>query len=133
MNKGKREKLEAKGWRVGSVEEFLGLSPEESAYIEAKLSLSHFLQEKRKDRRLTQIQLAKLVNSSQSRVAKMEKSEPSVSIDLIVRSLFALGTGTGEIGRALIGTKVRPHNKRIEPTARVRHGARLRKRHAGSR
>jgi transcriptional regulator with XRE-family HTH domain len=135
MNKLKKENLEKKGWRIGSASEFLGLTPEEEAYIELKVSLSQFLQEKRKTRHLSQIQLAKLIQSSQSRVAKMEKAEESVSIDLILRSLLALGTEMQEIGKNLIGIKAlkkRPYNKRIELTARGRHGARLRKRPAGS-
>jgi len=102
MNKSKKENLEKKGWKSGTAQEFLGLTPEEEAYVELKLSLSQYLQEKRKTKHLTQIQMAKLISSSQSRVAKMEKAEPSVSIDLILRSLFALGTETGEIADILI-------------------------------
>jgi transcriptional regulator with XRE-family HTH domain len=135
MKKIKKENLEKKGWRIGSADEFLGLSPEESAFIDLKLSLSRFLQEKRVIRRLTQIQLAKLIESSQSRVAKMEKAEPSVSIDLILRSLFALGAETKEIARNLNGikeTRKRSNSKRIELATRGRHGARLRKRPAGT-
>lgn len=130
MNKTKKENLEKKGWRVGSVSEFLGLSAEEEAYIELKLSLSRFLQEKRKTRHLTQTQLAKLIQSSQSRVAKMEKAEESVSIDLILRSLLALGADMREIGRNLIGMKTakkRPNANRIALAARGRNGARSRK------
>lgn len=107
MSKTKKENLEKKGWRVGSASEFLGLSAEEEAYIELKLSLSRFLQEKRKTRRLTQIQLAKLIQSSQSRVAKMEKAEESVSIDLILRCLLALGTDMKEIGTILMVSSAR--------------------------
>src|SRR3989304_1843740 len=72
MNKAKRKRLESKGWKVGTVEEFLGLSPEESAYIELKLKLSESLKRYREQRNLTQTQLAQIVGSSQSRVAKME-------------------------------------------------------------
>jgi DNA-binding XRE family transcriptional regulator len=91
MNNTKRKRLEAKGWKVGSVQEFLNLSPEETSYVELKLALSRNLQDYRKSKRLTQTQLAKLIKSSQSRVAKMESGDPSVSIDLLVRSLFAMG------------------------------------------
>jgi transcriptional regulator with XRE-family HTH domain len=103
MNKTKKENLEKVGWKVGAAQEFLGLTPEEESYVELKLSLSQYLQEKRKTKHLTQIQMAKLISSSQSRVAKMEKAESSVSIDLILRSLFALGTETGEIADILLG------------------------------
>ena len=130
MNKSKKENLESKGWRVGSASEFLGLSAEEEAYIELKISLSRFLQEKRKTRHLTQIQLAKLIQSSQSRVAKMEKAEESVSIDLILRSLLALGTDMKEIGKNLIGMKAvkkRPNANRIALAARGRFSDRIKK------
>lgn len=91
MNSAKRKRLEAKGWKVGNVQEFLDLSPEEAAYIELKLALSRNLQDYRKAKRLTQTELARRIKSSQSRVAKMESGDPSVSIDLLIRSLFALG------------------------------------------
>ena len=59
MNKAKRLRLEAKGWKVGTVEEFLELTPEESAYIELKLKLADGLVQRRQEKELTQIQLAK--------------------------------------------------------------------------
>jgi len=41
MKKGKTEKrVKALGWKDGSVAEFLGLTPRESALIEIKLALS---------------------------------------------------------------------------------------------
>jgi transcriptional regulator with XRE-family HTH domain len=135
MNKSKKTALEQKGWKVGSATEFLGLTSEEESYIELKLALSQFLQEKRKTRRLTQTQMAALIQSSQSRVAKMEKGEESVSIDLILRSLIALGTEIKEIGKNIVGIRTSgamPYNNRVERTARGRHGARLRKRPAGA-
>lgn len=101
MNKNKRAKLEKKGWKVGSPDEFLGLSPEESAYIELKIALGEFMQQKRKEKHLTQTQIAELVHSGQSRVAKMEKAEKSVSVDLMIRSLFAMGTTTKELSKVL--------------------------------
>jgi len=91
MKKSKKARLEAKGWKVGTASEFLKLSAEESAYVEMKLALSRDLQERRRRKRLTQHELARLLRSSQSRVAKMEAGDPSVSIDLLVRSLLVLG------------------------------------------
>ena len=79
------------GWRVGSVEEFLGLSEQEAAYIELNLILSEGLKKRRKQKNLTQVELAKMLRSSQSRITKMEAGDPSVSLDLLIRSLFALG------------------------------------------
>ena len=101
MRESKRQRLEAKGWRVGSVREFLALSEQEAEFIELKLKLAESLRAKRRQRRLGQIDLAKLVNSSQSRIAKMEAADDSVSIDLIIRSLLALGTSNPELGRII--------------------------------
>ena len=84
--------MEKKGWKVGTAQEFLELEPEEVALIEMKLHLGDRLRQRRQRRKLTQVQLAKLIRSSQSRVAKMEGGDPSVSLDLLIRSLFALGT-----------------------------------------
>jgi len=101
MDKRKQAKLAKKGWKVGSVTEFLDLSAEEANYIETKLALAQHLKARRLRKRLTQIQLAKLLNSSQSRVNKMETGDPSVSIDLLVKSLFALGVSKKELGKAI--------------------------------
>lgn len=101
MNELKRKRLEAAGWRIGSVQEFLSLTDQESAYIELKLKLAECLRKKRRERRLGQIGLAKLVGSSQSRVAKMEAADASVSIDLLIRSLLALGASHPELARMI--------------------------------
>ncbi len=98
MNNAKRKRLEAKGWKLGTTEEFLGLTQEEAAFIDLKLHLAQNLKEQRQKRKLTQAQLAQMLNSSQSRVAKMEAGDPSVSLDLLIRSLFALGTSRKELG-----------------------------------
>ncbi len=101
MKNTKKKRLETKGWKVGTAAEFLRLSPEESAYIEMKLALSKNLQERRKDKSLTQEQLARLLKSSQSRVAKMETGDPSVSLDLLVRSLLILGESRKSLAKTL--------------------------------
>ena len=101
MDKRKKVKLAKKGWKVGSVAEFLDLSAEESAYIEMKLALSEKLRERRRRKKLTQAELAKAIESSQSRVAKMEAGDPTVSIDLLVKSLLALGVSKKELGRTI--------------------------------
>ena len=91
MDPVRKKKLERSGWKVGTATDFLGLSQEEAVYIELKLSLAKKLAKRRKSLRLSQVAFAKLIGSSQSRVAKMEAGDPSVSIDLLVRSLIALG------------------------------------------
>jgi len=101
MDAVKRQRLEAAGWRVGNAEDFLGLSPEEVAFIEMKLSLSKRLRELRLSQKLSQETLANRINSSQSRVAKMETSDPSVSLDLIVRTLLAMGATREDVAGAI--------------------------------
>ena len=97
----KRKNLEADGWKLGSAAEFLGLSDEEVAYIELKLELAKRLKAARIRCRLTQKELAMRIDSSQSRVAKMEVGDRSVSLDLLVKSLLALGVTNEDIGKAI--------------------------------
>lgn len=101
MKAVKRKKLESKGWKVGSAQEFLGLTPEELAYIELKHALSNSLKERRTREKLSQVELARIVKTSQSRVAKMEAGDPSVSIDLLVKSLIALGASPKDLAKAI--------------------------------
>jgi len=101
MRETKRKRLEARGWRFGDTREFLGLSEEEAALVELKLNLAESLRARRLRRRLTQSQLARFLHSSQSRVAKMEAADPSVSLDLMIRSLFALGVSKRELAQAI--------------------------------
>lgn len=97
MKPAKRRKLEAAGWRVGSAADFLALSASEAALVETKLALSSALRARRTTQRLSQILLAKRLRSSQSRVAKMEAADPTVSVDLLLRGLFALGATPGDV------------------------------------
>ena len=101
MKKAKKERLRSAGWKTGSAAEFLDLTPEEEAFIEMKLALAQSLRKRRQRRRFTQTQLSKLLKSSQSRIAKMEAADPSVSIDLLVRSLLMLGASTKELSKII--------------------------------
>lgn len=93
--------LESKGWKVSTTADFLNLTAEEEAYIELKLALSNSLKNLRKRKHLTQKDLAKITHSSQSRVAKMEAGDPSVSIDLILKSLFSIGATKKDLVKAI--------------------------------
>ncbi|MGA9533160.1 MAG: helix-turn-helix transcriptional regulator [Anaerolineales bacterium] len=104
MEKSKREKLEAQGWKIGNAQDFLGLSDEELAYIEVKIALSQQVRQRRQGQAMTQEQVAEQTGSSQSRVAKMEAGDPSVSIDLLVKTLITLGATREELALA-IGTE----------------------------
>jgi transcriptional regulator with XRE-family HTH domain len=123
MKKSKREALEKSGWKVGTVAEFLGLTEEESALLELKLALSRSLRERRTKQGLTQTQLARQLRSSQSRVAKMEAANPSVSIDLLVRSLFALGASPKDLGRVLARSHGSEAETSLGTVARSRRAA----------
>jgi len=101
MDRKKIIRLRKYGWRVGDAADFLGLTQEESSYIETKIAVARFIQKKRLLKHMTQQQLASLIRSSQSRVAKIEKSDPSVSLDLLVRTLFALGATKPELAKAI--------------------------------
>ena len=97
MDEKKRGRLEQAGWTVGSAPDFLGLSEEEAAFVELKLALSRSLRERRREQGLSQAKLAQRIGSSQSRVAKMEASDPTVSLDLLVRGLLATGATRKDI------------------------------------
>jgi ribosome-binding protein aMBF1 (putative translation factor) len=101
MNRARLKRLQAAGWKVGSTKEFLNLSDEEAMVVELKLSLAGALKKARQKRRLSQIELARRMGSSQSRVAKIETGDRSVSLDLIVRALFAAGATRRELQRAI--------------------------------
>ena len=105
MKNTKRAKLEAAGWAVGSVKECLGLSDAESGLIDMKLALSRSLRDRRNKQGLSQVQLAERLLSSQSRVAKMEAGDPSVSMDLLVSSLLLLGASSADLANAISGER----------------------------
>ena len=101
MREEKRRRLERKGWKVGTAREFLGLTAEEAAYVELKVRLAVGMREWRRRRNLTQAELAKRLQSSQSRIAKMEAGDPSVSLDLLIRSLLTLGASRSELSKIM--------------------------------
>jgi len=101
MRRAKKTRLESRGWRVGDAAEFLELSPEEAAFVEVKLALAKHLRGLRHRRGWTQTDVAERIGSSQSRVARMEAADASVTLDLIVRSLLALGATASEVGRVI--------------------------------
>lgn len=101
MDKNKQKRLEKKGWEFGSADDFLRLTPEETTFLDLKIKLSDTLRLLRNKYKLTQMQLAKLIHSSQSRVAKMEVGDPTVSLDLIIRALLVLGITKKELASAI--------------------------------
>jgi DNA-binding XRE family transcriptional regulator len=104
MKREKQKKLEKAGWTVGSTSDFLDLQPEEEIIVSMKLALASKLKALRQQSHLTQAQLAKQIGSSQSRIAKMETADKSVSFELFIRSLASLGASRSQIGK-VIATK----------------------------
>ena len=105
MDKKKAQRLSAGEWKIGETAEFLELSSEELEYVELKLALSSELRERRAEQGLSQGALAAKLGSSQSRVAKMEASDPTVSVDLLIRGLLATGASNKDIATAIVRSK----------------------------
>jgi ribosome-binding protein aMBF1 (putative translation factor) len=99
MRRDKKQRLERAGWTVAGTKEFLGLSEDEARLIELKLALANGVRRLRERRGMTQAALAKQLGSSQSRVAKMEAGDASVSFDLIIRTLLGIGAGPADIAK----------------------------------
>jgi hypothetical protein len=102
MNEEKKKRLEAAGWKVGSVEEFLELTPEETAIVDMKFNLAKALYEKRQKLRISQGAFARRIKTTQPRIALAEKGADSVSLDFMVRSLLAVGASKKEIAVAMV-------------------------------
>ena len=101
MSPEKLKRLRAAGWHAGTPREFLKMTDQEAALVDLKLALTDALRQTRIKRKLSQTDLAQRIKSSQSRVAKIEAGDASVSLDLIVRALFAVGATKQEVHRAL--------------------------------
>jgi ribosome-binding protein aMBF1 (putative translation factor) len=101
MKKAKRARLEKAGWKLGTAAEFLGLSDEDAMYVELRLALSEAVKQHRQKAGLSQGALANRLGSSQSRVSKIESADPTVSLDLMVRSLFAAGASRADVAAAI--------------------------------
>ncbi len=101
MRAAKKNRLERAGWVVSDAAQFLKLSAQEQRFVEVKLALATGVRQLRERRGLTQAALAKRLGSSQSRVAKMESADTSVSLDLMMRSLLSIGATAGEIAKLI--------------------------------
>jgi DNA-binding XRE family transcriptional regulator len=101
MTPEEKARLEQAGWKVGTVAEFLGLTPEEEIFIEIQLALTKRLKSCRLEHGITQRAVAKKLGSSQPRVAALERGDPKASLDLLVRALLAAGASQAEIGQII--------------------------------
>ena len=123
MDAKKKAKLEATGWKIGSAEEFLGLSKAESEYIKIKVALAKGLREKREKQGLTQVRLAKRANTSQSRLAKMEAGEGHVSLDLMIKALLTAGADGREVAAIItsgVSSKTAKKSQSVKPVKKIK-------------
>lgn len=107
MKKTKRARLEGAGWKVGNAADFLELTKEEAAFVALKVALASSLRKRRQAKKWTQTQLAKAIGSSQPRVAKMEASDSTVSVDLLIKALLAMGATRRDLAKVIGAPKAR--------------------------
>jgi len=88
------------GWVEGSVQDFLDLSDADMEFIETRRALARQVRALRRERGLTQTDLAARLKTSQSRVAKMEAADATISIDLLLQTLFRLGMKRRQLAKA---------------------------------
>lgn len=100
MEQIKKERLESKGWKIGTASDFLELTPEETIFVEIKLALSRSLKDRRQ-KMMTQVELASKIGSSQPRIAKAENGDDSVSVELLIRAMLATGATPKDIGQII--------------------------------
>lgn len=112
MKASKKKKLEAAGWKVGTTAEFLGLSDAEEMLVNMKIALAKQVKAMRQEKGITQQRLAKLIGSSQSRIAKLETADRSVSIELLIRSLASMGATRAQIG-TVMGSRLPKKPKKV--------------------
>jgi transcriptional regulator with XRE-family HTH domain len=106
MDAKKRKALEAKGWKVGTVQELLDLTQEDVNFIEMKLALARDVKDRRARKKLSQTQLGARMESSQSGIARMEKGQ--ASLDMLVRAMLVMGASNREIGRSIGAAEPEP-------------------------
>ncbi len=136
MDPRKRKVLEAAGWRFGDAADFLGMTDEERQLLDARVEAALAVRRQREARKLSQKQLAERINTSQPRIAKIERAAPDVSLDQILRAFAAAGgritvkqvsprksrgamkPQTAEVQMVLVGTLTSPQSHSPQSAAR---------------
>jgi predicted XRE-type DNA-binding protein len=111
MDAKKKKRLEAGGWRVGTVEEFLALSEAEMALIDMHIRLCDEIKRRLQAARMSQAELARHLETSASRLSNMLAGK-QVSTDALVRALFVLGATSREIGKVIGGATTKGRARR---------------------
>ena len=107
MNADRKKRLEAAGFKFGTVGELFKLSEAEELLVEVKVALAEAIRELREVRSLSQADLALLIGSGQARVSKLERSLDSTSLDTLFRCMLALGASRQDLAKT-IGCSPRP-------------------------
>ena len=96
MSAATRKRLKATGGRVSTVAKSLGLRRGEETLIDA-------IDRERRKKRLSQKQLTDRLESSPSRIAKLEAGHPGATPDLLIQTLLAAGTSRAQVARTFAG------------------------------
>ena len=91
MDAKKRKALEAAGWKAGDAADFLELNAEERQLLDTRVSLALAIRRQREAIELSQKELGARLNTSQPRIAKIERAASDVSLDQLVRAFTAAG------------------------------------------
>jgi predicted XRE-type DNA-binding protein len=91
MDAAKRKAIEAAGWKVGDAADFLGMSADERQLLDARVALAQAIRLQRESVNMSQKELGERMNTSQPRVARIERAASDVSLDQLVRALTAAG------------------------------------------
>jgi len=97
MSAATRKHLKATGGRVSTVAYFLGLRREEEEPLIDALDWEH------RKKRLLQKQLTDRLESSPSRIAKLEAGHPGATPDLLIQAPLVVGTSRAQIATAFAG------------------------------
>lgn len=116
MDAEERGRLEAKGFRIGTVAEFLSLSPGEPAVVDMRIALARNLREQRLTRGVQQADLAAKARTTQKRISLMENGDKSILIDRLFAANVELGICPGELLKQLSESLQEPYADYSEAT-----------------
>jgi predicted XRE-type DNA-binding protein len=107
MNADRKKRLEAAGFKFGTVGELFNLSEAEELLVEVKVALAEAIRELREVRSLSQADLARLIGSGQARVSKLERSLESTSLDTLFRCMIVLGASRQDLAETIGHSRLR--------------------------
>ena len=102
MTREKRAKLEAAGFKLTNTKDWIGLTIEESRIVEMRIALAQELEKIRKEKGITQGELARRMGTKQSGIARMINNPDSSTLDNLMKGLIALGTPISRIAACLL-------------------------------